>query len=79
MLEVNGDKSPLRKSGWYKHRDTGALVELNANAEGTAIIDGFVQVGFVFVGEKPTEVVSELETKTEEPKAADVATKEIKK
>lgn len=57
-MELNGNGKKLNQSGIYKHKETGVEVELNATAEGTALIDAFVQVGFVYVGPKP-EVVSQ--------------------
>lgn len=48
------------QSGWYKHPETGALVELINDPElGTPLTNAYIRAGFVFVGE----------TKPEEPKA----------
>ena len=47
--EENGNS----KDGWYKHKDTGAVIELNVDPTlGSSMIDGFVQVGFVYVGKE---------------------------
>lgn len=48
MEEKNGEGKPLNQSGWYKHKETGATVELDITpGVGTPLIDAYIQVGFV--------------------------------
>lgn len=61
-MELNGDGKKLADAGYYKHKETGAIVKLDALAgAGTPTIDAFIQVGFVKVDEpiEETKVVSE--------------------
>lgn len=75
-METNGDKRPLRRSGYYQHKETGAVVYLQMGETGTGKIDAFVQAGFVYYGpdapkvEKPAEETPEEkpEEVTPEPK-----------
>lgn len=59
MAEINGNGQPLRESGYYKHKETGAIVELDANPDNTSTLDAFAQVGFVKIddSEVPKKVV----------------------
>jgi len=67
MQETNGDGSQLSKPGMYRHKETGVEVYLEQTPPyGTPIIDAFVRLGYVYVGDKPTEepeVVSETKAK----------------
>ena len=50
--ELNGNGKPMAIDGWYKHKETGAVVELRKTPRvGTPMIDAFIQTGFVYVGE----------------------------
>lgn len=45
------------KAGFYKHKETGVVVEVGENPEiGSGQADAFVQVGFVYVGTENPEV-----------------------
>ena len=50
-LETNRNKS-----GWYKHKDQGTIVEINEiPGLGNPVADAFVQVGYEYIGtEKPS-------------------------
>lgn len=54
---------PKNESGYYKHKETGAIVEVRNEEEyGTAQADAFVQVGYVYIGsELPQEAKVEPE------------------
>lgn len=51
-VELNGNGKPMAIPGWYKHSETGAVIELHRTPEvGTPMIDAFIQAGFVYAGE----------------------------
>ena len=59
MAEVNGNGKAGNLPGLYKHKETGAeIVTQHDGKLGSAMSDGAVQAGFVYVGPAP-------ETKTE--------------
>lgn len=54
MAELNGNGKQLNKPGSYRHKETGAVVELDMTpGVGTPLIDAYVQVGFVRVEDEP--------------------------
>lgn len=59
--EENGNS----KDGWYKHKDTGAVVELINDPElGTPLTNAYIRAGFEYVGDtdpRKAEAVSEKE------------------
>lgn len=67
MAETNGNGSRGNLPGLYRHPETGAeIVTRHDGKLGSAMSDGAVQVGFVYVGPEPVETpVKEVETKTE--------------
>jgi hypothetical protein len=51
MAETN-DPANASLSGWYKHEETGMVVELINEAEfGTPLTNAYKQAGFVYVGD----------------------------
>lgn len=51
-----------RPEGYYKHKETGAIVKLAADAAlGTPMIDAFIQAGYVHIDESEVPKV-EVET-----------------
>ncbi len=47
-METNGNGAQLNQSGWYKHKETGATVQLESTpGVGSPVVDAFVNVGFV--------------------------------
>lgn len=55
MSETNGNGKQLNLPGTYRHKESGAVVELEATpGVGTPVIDAFVQFGYEYV--EPSEV-----------------------
>jgi hypothetical protein len=53
MAETNGNPANETPSGWYQHKETGAVVELINDPElGTPLTNAYTQAGFVYVGEE---------------------------
>lgn len=58
MAEVNtsGSTDP---SGWYRHKDTGAVVELVNDPElGTPLTNAFVAAGYEYVGDEKPKIAA---------------------
>ncbi len=63
VVESSKVKNP---AGLYRHPESGKeLVARQHPKFGSAMADGFVAVGYKFVGEAPVEVKTKAETKTE--------------
>jgi len=56
------------KSGWYKHEETGAVVELvNDSKYGTPLTNAYIRAGYVYVGDTdPREKASKEDKKASE-------------
>lgn len=67
-VEINGNGKQTNKAGYYKHKETGRVVEVGETPEyGSPMADAFVQAGYEFIGnEAPAaEVSPEADTKKE--------------
>lgn len=61
--------SKIRPSGFYKHKETGIVVEINElPGLGNPIADAFVQVGYDYVGTDDPRVSSEDKSNKKEGK-----------
>lgn len=57
--ELDGNKRPAHKAGVYEHKESGTRIYLETNPElGTAMIDGFVKMGYVWIADKEADVAS---------------------
>ena len=61
MQEVNENNKKRSQDGFYKHKETGAIVELIDDASfGVPLTNAYINAGFVFVGkEDPRKKVSD--------------------
>lgn len=61
MQEKNENSKRQSQDGWYKHKDTGAVVHLvDDTSYGVPLTNAYIKAGFVFVGkDDPREEVSE--------------------
>ena len=70
MQEKNENSKRQSQDGWYKHKETGAVVHLvDDTSYGVPLTNAYINAGFTFVSkEDPREVVSETKkvTKKEE-------------
>lgn len=61
MAETNGNGTKGNLPGLYRHKETGAeIVTQHDGKLGSAMSDGAVQVGFVYVGPAPVETKTEV-------------------
>ena len=60
-MEEKNENSKRSQNGWYKHKETGQLVELIDDPSfGVPLTNAYINAGFVFVSkEDPREVVSD--------------------
>jgi hypothetical protein len=71
--ELNGDGRPANLPGVYRHPETGKeLIARRHRKFGDAQADGFVQVGYKYVGPAPKE-------SEKKPEAKSIQTPETKK
>lgn len=67
--ENNGDGRPANEPGIYRHPETGVeLIARRHRKFGNAQADGYVQVGFKYVGPEPKAVKAD-EKAVQAPKA----------
>lgn len=76
-VEKNGDGRPANLPGVYRHPETGKeLIARRHRKFGDAQADGFVQVGYKWVGPEPKAKKAE---KPEEPKSVQAPKEETTK
>lgn len=52
-MQEKNENNPHSQDGWYKHKDTGAIVELvDDPTYGVPLTNSFIKAGFVFVGKE---------------------------
>jgi len=60
MAETN-DPANQTADGWYKHEETGAVVELiNESEFGTPLTNAFKAAGYVYVGDTDPRVKQDV-------------------
>ena len=65
--ETNGDGNPLKRAGFYQHKNGGPYVYVEATPElGTPLLDAYVSAGYVFISEEDPSAKPEV---IETPKA----------
>lgn len=74
--ESNGDGRPANEPGVYRHPETGKeLIARRHRKFGDAQADGFVQVGYKWVGPVPKESEQNPKSEAATPKAEETLTK----